>query len=365
MEEMKHPQLPTIDILEYEHLMDSACLGPADWRTFACDIERHYYAYDGFVIVHGTDTMAYTASALVRPPLGTSVACVRSDNWFPIKTTPHTNTATQSYMLENLGKPVVLTGSQLPLAEVYTDAQQNLKLSIIFASQGEFNEVSIFFGNRLLRGCRASKVHSFDLNAFASPNFPPLATVGVNLEIRPDLALPPPRKPLAVHKEMSAHIIVIRLVPGFADDALFAIINAAPTLHGLILLIYGTGNAPSTRSGLLEAVRIATAKGIVVVALTQCHQGGVLLEKYSVGLALKEAGVLSGGDMSTEACATKLAYLFGRLKDPEAVKRHLGMDLRGELSPASKWEKSILTHHEGGGNPTTGQRRIPQPQSRL
>lgn len=107
---------------------------------------------------------------------------------------------------------------------------------------------------------------------------------------------------------MDAHIIVVRLVPGFADDALFAIINHSRSLHGLILLIYGTGNAPSTRSGLLEAVRLATSKGIVVVALTQCHQGGVLLEKYSVGLALKEAGVLSGGDMSTEACATKVLY---------------------------------------------------------
>ena len=225
--------------------------------------------------------------------------------------------------------------------------------------------MSIFFGNRLLRGCRASKVHSFDLNAFASPNFPPLATVGVNLEIRPDLALPPPRRPLAVHKDLSAHILVIRLVPGFADDALFAIIDAAPRLQGLILLIYGTGNAPSTRSGLLEAVRLATAKGIVVVALTQCHQGGVLLEKYAVGSALKEAGVVSGGDKTPEACATKLAYLFGRLKDPEAVKRHLGMDLRGELSPASKWEKSILTHTHEGSHPPTGPRRLPHQQSRL
>ncbi len=171
-------------------------------------------------------------------------------------------------------------------------------------------QVCVFFGNRLLRGCRASKVHSFDLNAFASPNFPALCTVGVNLELRPDLAVPPPRKPLTVHKEMSADIIVVRLVPGFSDDAIFAIINHS-NLRALILLIYGTGNAPSTRSGLLEAVRLATGKGVVVVALTQCYQGGVLLEKYSVGLALKEAGVLSGGDMSTEACATKVGWVGG------------------------------------------------------
>ncbi len=311
MPEMTHPKLPAFDLYEWPVLQDSACMGPQHWIQLAGDIEQHYYNYSGFVVCHGTDTMAYTASAL-------------------------------SFMLEHLGKPVILTGSQIPLAEVYTDARHNLVSSLLFACGEECTEVAIFFGNRLLRGCRASKVHSFDLNAFASPNFPPLATLGVNLEFS-SLALAPPRKPLRVHKAMDANIVVVRLIPGFEDDALFAMIEHAQHLHAIILQLYGTGNGDtSTRSGLLQAMSLATKRSIVVVALTQCHRGGVLLDKYSVGLALREAGVVSGGDMTVEAAAAKLAYLFSRTGGNTAqVKSLLGKDLRGELSSDARYERTI------------------------
>jgi len=207
--EWRHENLPDIDILEWDELTDSAMMGPQHWIKIASDIESAYFAYDGFVVVHGTDTLAYSASAL-------------------------------AFMLEDLGKPVVFTGSQIPLAEVYSDARNNLVSSLLFACRQDFQEVCIVFGSRLLRGCRTTKVHSFDLQAFASPNFPPLATLGVNLEFAAHLSLPPPRKAMRVHKDMDANLVVVRLVPGFEDDALFAMVNHSRHLHGIILLLYGT-----------------------------------------------------------------------------------------------------------------------------
>jgi L-asparaginase len=207
--EWRHENLPDIDVLEWEVLTDSAMMGPGHWIKIAEDIESAYFRYDGFVVVHGTDTMAYSASAL-------------------------------AFMLEDLGKPVVLTGSQIPLAEVYSDARNNLVSSLLFACRQDFQEVCIVFGSKLLRGCRTTKVHSFDLQAFASPNFPPLATLGVNLEFAAHLSLPPPRKAMRVHRDMDANLVVVRLVPGFEDDALFAMVNHSRHLHGIILLLYGT-----------------------------------------------------------------------------------------------------------------------------
>jgi len=205
--EWRHRNLPEIDVLEWTILTDSACMGPEHWIKIATDIEKAYFEYDGFVVVHGTDTLAYSASAL-------------------------------AFMLEDLGKPVIFTGSQIPLAEVYTDARNNLVTSLLFACRQDFHEVCIFFGNRLLRGCRATKIDSFDLQAFASPNFPPLATVGVNLEISSHFSLPP-RKTMRVHKKMDSNLIVIRLVPGFEDDSLIAMVIHSTQLHGIILLLYG------------------------------------------------------------------------------------------------------------------------------
>ena len=277
----EHPEMPDYHIIEYDPLLDSADMAPSDWLKIAEDIEDNYFQYDGFLVICGTDTMAYVASAL-------------------------------SFMLENLAKPVVVTGSQIPFCEVYNDARRNLIVSMIFASREDFLEVAIYFHDRLIRGNRASKINSFRVDAFDSPNFPRLAEVGVNITTRLDLALRVPRGPFRVHKKMNTNIMVIKLVPGFDDRCVMGIVTQSSTLRGLVLEIYGTGNAPARKDGLAQAIKEAVQNGIVVVATTQCVTGGVVMEKYAVGELLAQAGVVSAGDMTTEACVTKLAYLLER-----------------------------------------------------
>jgi L-asparaginase len=308
-------------------------------------IESEYFNYDGFVIIMGTDAMAYAASAL-------------------------------SFMLENLGKAVVFTGSQIPFAEVYNDARRNLIASVIFAASQELNEVCLFFKDTLLRGNRSTKVNSFGLDAFSSPNFPPLATLGVNVTLRKDLTLSPPKGAFRVHKEMLPNlgIIVVKLLPGFNDEPLTTMVKQSTTLKALILEMYGTGNYPvSKKKGLLDTLQIARSKGIIVIALSQCPRGSVLFTKYALGAALQKLGVLSGGDMTSEACSTKLAHLMGRrvhshaerekeregekekeegkkLEEEERKKNNnaqisllLSVDLRGELSLLDKYSKDIFS----------------------
>ena len=313
--EMHSPKMPRYFIKEYEELIDSSCMGPREWTIIATDIEENYLEYDGFVVVMGTDTMAYASSAL-------------------------------SFMLENLGKTVVFTGSQIPFCEVYNDARRNLLVSIIFAVTSEFPEVCICFNDKLLRANRAIKVNSVGLNAFDSPNFPPLATLGAFINEQRDLVLPQPRGPFRVHKTLLAKILVIKLVPGFDDECILALITHSKDLKALVLEMYGTGNGPS-KKGMIEAIQLAREKGIVVVATSQCLQGGVSLDTYSMGREFREAGVVSALDMTTEACTTKLAYLFGRVDDPVTVGRMLTVDLRGEVSDASKVGKKFFGNDAG------------------
>jgi L-asparaginase len=318
--EMQRPEMPIYDIKEYDPLMDSSCMGPNEWQKIATDIEENYLEYDGFVVIMGTDTMAYASSAL-------------------------------SFMLENLGKTVVFTGSQIPFCEVYNDARRNLIVSVIFAVSSEFPEVCICFNDKLLRANRSVKVNSTGLNAFDSPNFPPLATLGAFINESRELALPQPRGPFRVHKKLEAKVIVIKLVPGFDDDCIMALVEHAKDLKALVLELYGTGNGPSKKGGgLMEAIRIARDKGILVVAVSQCLQGGVSLDTYSMGREFKDYGVVSGGDMTTEACTTKLAYLFARLDgDPLLVAETLQQNLRGEISDISKLGKKFFGHHQQPG----------------
>lgn len=269
MPELENSSMPELVLHEYHPFVDSSDLGPADWARVAHDIRDNYLQYDGFVVLSGTDTMAYCATAL-------------------------------SFMLENLGKPVVFTGSQIPLCAPYNDARRNLILAVIFASRDTIPEVTIFFHDRLLRACRATKVNTHRLLAFDSPNQDPLATIGITIDENEHLARPPPRGSLRVHSRMDTRTLTLRLVPGFDDAMIRDMIHRAAEeklLKALVLQLYGTGNLPSVKESLIQLLADAVDKGIMVVASTQCHTGSVMMGHYAVGKALEQAGVVSANDM--------------------------------------------------------------------
>jgi len=301
------PDMPEVVAHEYSPLIDSSDMGPGDWAVLASDIGENYFHFDGFVILTGTDTMAYAASAM-------------------------------SFMLENLGKPVVFTGSQIPLVEPYNDARKNLIMAIIFACKDSVHEVTIFFHDRLLRACRATKVNTSRLMAFDSPNIEPLAHIGCTIDENSNLLRPPPKWKFRVHTHMETRLITLRLLPGFDDAMIQDMIRAARNTHlkGLILQLYGTGNIPSLKENFVHILAEAVQAGVVVVACTQCFTGSVMMGTYATGRALKQAGVASANDMTVEATACKLAYLLGRgdLSQKE-VTELMGVNLRGELTPAS------------------------------
>lgn len=310
MKEMTEPQashMPEFVLHEYHPFRDSSDLGPADWVTLAKDIRANYLHFDGFVVLTGTDTMAYCATAL-------------------------------SFMLENLGKPVVFTGSQIPLSEPYNDARRNLIMAMIFASRDSINEVTIFFHDRLLRANRATKVNTHRLMAFNSPNMDPLATIGITIDENDHLVLPPAKGALRVHTHMDTRLLTIRLVPGFDDDMIRQMIQAniekERSLRALVLQLYGTGNIPSVKESFIQLLADAQEQGILVIASTQCFTGNVMLGHYATGRALQEAGVVSASDMTLEAIACKSAYLLGRqdLTNKE-IGELMSVSLRGEITP--------------------------------
>jgi L-asparaginase len=308
MSELEREDMPDVVAHEYSPLIDSSDMGPGDWALLASDIGDNYHHFDGFVVLTGTDTMAYAASAL-------------------------------SFMLESLGKPVVFTGSQIPLGEPYNDARKNLIMSIIFACRDTIHEVTIFFHDRLLRACRATKVNTSRLMAFDSPNLDALATIGITIEENENLLRPPPKWRFRVHTRMETRLITLRLAPGFDDTMMRHMINAARESHlkGLILQLYGTGNLPSLKEDFLNVLRDAVAAGVCVVACTQCITGSVMMGHYATGRALEQIGVVSANDMTVEAISAKLAYLLGRGDLSLAEVRNLmGIDLRGELTPQSE-----------------------------
>eukprot|EP01032_Pedospumella_encystans_P008325 gene8325-9897_t len=313
--EIGRDDMPKFVVKEYENLIDSSCMGPEHWVQIANDIEESYDDFNGFVVIMGTDTMAYAASAL-------------------------------SFMLENLSKTVVFTGSQIPFAQVYNDARRNLLVSMIVAATCEFPEVCLCFNDKIMRGNRAVKVNSTGLDAFDTPNYPPLAMLACSITSRKELVMTQPTGELQVKKQLDSKILVIKLVPGFSDDSLLTLVTHTTSLRALVLEMYGTGNGPSNKGPLLEAVRKARSKGIIVVALTQCVRGGVSLDTYTMGREFSNAGVISGGDMTTEACTTKLAYLCGLFTNEEEIIRYMGINLRGELSVEGKGHlNSASTQH--------------------
>lgn len=303
MPEFNHASMPAYVLHEYNPLLDSSNMLPEDWWTIAQDIAAHYEDYDGFVVLHGTDTMAYTASAL-------------------------------AFMLQGLRKPVILTGSQIPLCELRNDARENLVASLLIAAQAPLPEVCLYFANRLLRGCRAVKVSAGGLEAFASPNYLPLGEAGVELNIHWERVLPMPAKgtPLRVQRLGQSYVGAVRLFPGISARVLRNLLQ--PPLQGLVLEAYGVGNAPDRDAEFLAALAEATARGVVVVSCTQCLQGAVDLDDYATGAALKRAGVIGGADMTREAALAKLFYLFGAGLAPEEVKAQMQTNLRGEISLA-------------------------------
>ncbi len=275
-------------------------------------IRDHYADYDGFLVVHGTDTMAFTASAL-------------------------------SFMLHPLDKPVVLTGSQVPFAETRNDAQGNLLSSLLLL--GNYSErlagVFLYFSDRLYRGNRTTKVNADSFAAFDSPNFPPVGTVGINVDLDWDL-IPQPSVPVngpTVTAMGTATVSAFRLFPGLEAEYLENVL--APPVQGVVLECFGSGNAPVNNEEFLTALRRAAERGVVIVAVPQPLRGTADLGLYSTGQALRDAGVVSGYDMMTEAALAKLYYLFEQGHSPEEVRRLVQKNLRGELTPPEKTPPSL------------------------
>ncbi|MBN8613182.1 MAG: asparaginase [Deltaproteobacteria bacterium] len=289
------------EVMEYEPLLDSANLDLSHWVRFAEDVGANHDAYDGFVILHGTDTMAFTASAL-------------------------------SFMLEGLAKPVILTGSQIPLERLRNDGLDNFLGALGLAALYPIPEVTLYFHHKLLRGNRASKHDASHLDAFDSPNLPPLVRVGIEVEVDEALALPRDERPFRVRTELSPHVASLRVYPGITAEVLANFLR--PPLEGLVLETYGGGNFPE-RSDLLDVLREAVARGVLVLNVTQCPRGEVRAD-YQVGRALADVGVIVGRDLTAEAAMAKLAVILGQRtaagwSHAEQVAR-VRAPIRGEMS---------------------------------
>lgn len=285
--------------------MDSSDMHPDTWVEIAGIIEDRYDRYDGFVILHGSDTMAFTASAL-------------------------------SFMLENLSKPVILTGSQLPIGKIRTDAKENIITAMEIAStriQGEASvpEVSIYFDFSLFRGNRSKKYNAEKFEAFYSMNYPPLAEAGIDIKYKRQFVLPMPELPLKVHKNLDDNITVLKIFPGISRKAVEATLSV-PGLKGVILETFGSGNT-NTQPWFVECLKNAIDRGVLMVNITQCDGGSVDLGKYETSQQLLEIGVVSGHDMTFEAGITKLMFVLGLGLSPEDAKQMIQTPLRGELTP--------------------------------
>jgi L-asparaginase len=294
-----------IDTLSFDSPIDSSDMGTEQWVKMATVVQENYDSFDGFVILHGSDTMAYSASAL-------------------------------SFMLQNLDKPVVFTGSQLPIGDLRTDAKENLITAIQLASlvtngQTVVREVCLYFEYKLYRGNRTTKISAEHFNAFTSPNYPALAESGVHLKINSEYFLPlNAGKKLEVSLTFEANVAIVKMFPGLNAQVLSAILNI-PGLKGIVLETYGSGNAPSGHwfIGILQK---AIERGVQVVNVTQCWGGRVNMGQYETSTMLKEIGVLSGADITTEAAITKMMYLLGQNTAHSDFKELFETSLRGELS---------------------------------
>lgn len=305
------PKLKKLDFdiahRQFEHPIDSAAMKPDHWKEIAKIIQESYDDFEGFVVLHGTDTMAYTASAL-------------------------------SFMLKNLSKPVIITGSQLPIGEVRTDGEENLITALQIAAAREpdgsktVKEVAILFENYLWRGNRSTKRSADNFDAFRSNNYPELARIGLGISFNRDALWRENSAgdPLDVSYEMDTNVLLLDLFPGIGERTVRHAL-ATPGVKGIVLKTFGAGNGP-TDQWFYDVIRESVAEGKVVVNITQCENGGVQPQRYACGLELAQTGVVSGHDLTQEAAITKLMYLMGQDMSPEEVKQAMELNLRGEMS---------------------------------
>ncbi|UCD60082.1 MAG: asparaginase [Flavobacteriaceae bacterium] len=303
------PELSQLDCeiqsVSFKDPIDSSNMNPSHWVAIATIIEKHYDSHDGFVVLQGSDTMSYSSSAL-------------------------------SFMLENLSKPVIFTGSQLPIGDLRTDAKENLITSIQIAALRENNqavikEVCLYFEYKLYRANRTTKINAEHFQAFASLNFPALAESGVHLKINRNYLLKHQKnKKLKVHKTMDTNVAIFKLFPGFSRELLQGILNI-PNLKALVFETYGAGNAP-VDEWLLSDLQEAIKKGLHIVNVTQCSGGSVIMGRYSTSEELRKIHLIDGGDITSEAAITKLMYLLGSGVSHKSFRTIFETSLRGELS---------------------------------
>lgn len=293
-----------LESVSFNPLIDSSNVTPSFWVKLAGVIEDNYDTYDGFVVLHGTDTMSYSASML-------------------------------SFMLENLAKPVIFTGSQLPMGVIRTDGRDNFINAIEIAAARLDGiplvpEVAIYFENKLMRGNRTNKFNAENFNAFLSGNYPPLAEVGVHIRYNTDVILKPTNEPLKVYKQLDNSVIILKLFPGIAEIVVKNALNIKG-LKGVILETYGAGNAP-TDVWFIEALKQAIENEIVIYNVTQCKGGAVDMGKYETSMQLSQIGVIGGFDITTESAVAKMMFLLGQGYPTYELKRLLQLPLRGELT---------------------------------
>ena len=289
--------LPEFDVLEFDQLIDSSNAQPSDWTNIAHTICHYWRQYDGFVVLHGTDTMAYTASAL-------------------------------SFMLQDMDKPIIFTGSQIPLELPRSDGPNNLTTSLILAAQDKLCEVALCFDGKLLRGNRSSKVHSNAFGAFDSPNYPALGQIGIKIELNHSLLLPEGKLKPVIPDIKPDNVVILPIYPGLPPKVLSALLSTQP--RGLILQSYGIGNPPDGNQTFMDLLKRASDQGTSIINLSQCHRGTVVQGTYATGAWLNQMGVVPGADLTLEAAFTKLHWLLAQELNPEQIRSQMQQPLCGE-----------------------------------